>query len=82
MKFNIGHKIHYSTTVESVVFNDHQHNFTVTTSFTRYKETESAQQKFTDFDYVVVATGHFQWPHEPYFQGEETFDGKIIHSKR
>ena len=32
------------------------------------------------FDNVIVATGHFTYPHDPHFEGQETFEGKIIHS--
>ena len=32
-----------------------------------------------EFDYVIVATGHFSYPHDPHFEGEETFPGKYVH---
>lgn len=72
-KYNIGDKFKYSTTVENVTFNENEDNFTVV-SKTNGEETTKV------FDYVVVATGHFSWPHNPSFNGEETFPGKVMHA--
>ena len=33
-----------------------------------------------EFDFVVVATGHFSTPNAPYFSGIETFSGRLLHS--
>lgn len=33
-----------------------------------------------EFDYVIVATGHFSTPDMPYFQGLDKFDGRVLHS--
>ena len=35
------------------------------------------------FDYIAVATGHFSVPHDPHFDGEETFTGNatVIETK-
>ena len=33
-----------------------------------------------EFDYVVVASGHFSVPNVPYFEGFETFQGRVLHS--
>ena len=32
------------------------------------------------FDYLVVCTGHFSTPNVPYFEGIETFPGRVMHS--
>lgn len=32
------------------------------------------------FDYVIVATGHFSFPHLPNFHGFDIFPGRILHS--
>ncbi len=32
------------------------------------------------FDYVVVATGHFSTPFVPYFEGCESFGGRVMHA--
>ena len=34
----------------------------------------------TDFDYLVVATGHFSYPNMPDFPGLDTFPGTVIHA--
>ncbi|CAF1486176.1 unnamed protein product [Rotaria sp. Silwood1] len=33
-----------------------------------------------EFDYVIIATGHFSTPNIPYVDGIETFHGRILHS--
>ena len=72
-KYNIGDKFEYSTEVEQVTFNETEENFTVVSKSEHGQRTKV-------FDYVVVATGHFSWPHNPSFEGEETFPGKVVHS--
>ena len=32
------------------------------------------------FDHVVVASGHFSTPNVPYFEGFETFNGRVLHA--
>lgn len=40
-----------------------------------------AQNMYTEtFDYVIVASGHFSTPNVPYFDGFETFNGRILHA--
>ncbi|TVP51252.1 MAG: NAD(P)/FAD-dependent oxidoreductase [Halomonas sp.] len=33
-----------------------------------------------EFDYVVVATGHFSTPNAPYFEGLNQFPGRVMHA--
>ena len=33
-----------------------------------------------NFDYVIVATGHFSVPNVPYFEGVEKFPGRVMHA--
>ena len=36
---------------------------------------------YTDFfDYLVVATGHFSTPNVPYYEGFDSFNGRILHA--
>ena len=35
---------------------------------------------YDEADYVVVASGHFSVPNVPYFEGFETYDGRLLHS--
>ncbi len=50
----------------------------------RFKVLSTDLAKGTDrveeFDYVVVATGHFSVPNVPYFEGIERFPGRILHA--
>jgi trimethylamine monooxygenase len=41
---------------------------------------KSGEQEVEEFDYVVVATGHFSTPNMPYFEGLEAFPGRILHA--
>ncbi len=33
-----------------------------------------------DFDHVIVCTGHFSTPNVPYFEGFESFKGRVLHA--
>lgn len=33
-----------------------------------------------EFDYVIVATGHFSTPNVPFYEGFDTFNGRILHA--
>ena len=33
-----------------------------------------------DYDHVVCATGHFSTPNVPYFEGFETYQGRVLHA--
>jgi cation diffusion facilitator CzcD-associated flavoprotein CzcO len=37
-------------------------------------------EKVRNYDYVVVCNGVFSDPHVPHFEGEDRFDGRILHS--
>ncbi|WNO61025.1 NAD(P)/FAD-dependent oxidoreductase [Rheinheimera sp. MMS21-TC3] len=41
---------------------------------------KTEQQETEQFDYVVVATGHFSTPNMPYFEGIEAFPGRVLHA--
>jgi trimethylamine monooxygenase len=41
---------------------------------------KTGQQESDEFDYVVVATGHFSTPNMPYFEGVEQFPGRVLHA--
>lgn len=41
---------------------------------------KSGQQETAEFDYVIVATGHFSTPNMPYFKGIEAFPGRVLHA--
>ena len=49
--------------------------------FTLVAEDLEAQRQVTEsFDQVVVAAGHFSVPNVPYFEGIETFPGRVMHA--
>ncbi len=33
-----------------------------------------------EYDYVIVATGHFSTPNVPWFEGFDTFNGRVLHA--
>lgn len=61
--------------VESVTFDESTAKFTVITD-----DLDKDEKLNETFDHVVVATGHFSYPHDPHFAGEETFPGKYVHA--
>jgi len=67
--------IRFNTPVRHVTFDDASGMFTVTA----YDENEDNEYN-EEFDHVVVATGHFSTPNVPYFEGFETFNGRVLHA--
>lgn len=63
-------------------------------SVIRWVDYDAATDKFTvtvhdmqddrvykeEFDWVIVASGHFSTPNTPYFPGFENFNGRIVHA--
>ena len=63
-------------------------------SVIRWVDYDAATDKFTvtvhdmqddrvykeEFDWVIVASGHFSTPNAPYFPGFENFNGRIVHA--
>jgi len=45
----------------------------------RYTDMARNKDTIEQFDYVVVATGHYSYPNLPDFKGIELFKGKIAH---
>ena len=46
----------------------------------RYTKLDDGVDGEEDFDYVVVATGHFSVPNVPEFEGIERFPGRVMHA--
>lgn len=67
--------IRFECPVRWVTFDDETQKFTVTVM-----NHKSGQQETDEFDYVVVATGHFSTPNMPYFKGLEEFPGRVMHA--
>jgi len=67
--------VRFNTPVRMVTWSDATKKFTVTVH-DRDKDVTYSEE----FDYVVVASGHFSTPNVPYFPGFETFQGRVLHS--
>lgn len=71
---NLRQYIRFSSAVRWVEYDDDRGTFSVTVmdhaNNRMYSET---------FDDVVVATGHFSTPNTPYFEGFNTFPGRVLH---
>jgi trimethylamine monooxygenase len=67
--------VRFNTPVRMVTWSDDTQKFTVTVH-DREKDVTYSEE----FDYVVVASGHFSTPNVPYFPGFETFQGRVLHS--
>ena len=67
--------IQFNTVVRRVEFDPHKESFLVQT-----ENLTTGKGRRENFDYVIVAVGHFSVPNIPYFEGIETFPGQVIHS--
>ena len=67
--------IQFNTVVRHVEFDPQKESFLVQT-----ENLTTGKSRRENFDYVIVAVGHFSVPNIPYFEGIETFPGQVIHS--
>ncbi|WP_235964683.1 NAD(P)-binding domain-containing protein [Sediminihaliea albiluteola] len=67
--------IRFECPVRWVEYDDDSKKFTVTV--TNHK---TNTQEVEEFDYVVVATGHFSTPNMPFFKGIDKFPGRVLHA--
>ncbi len=74
-KSDVKKYVQFSTVVRWVQFDDETSKFTVTVQNLVSGETESSE-----FDQVIVGSGHFSFPNVPDFAGIETFPGTLIHA--
>ena len=58
-----------------VEYNEDKDNFTVVTH-----DLVNDKQVSEEFDYVIVATGHFSTPNVPQFDGMDKFEGRVLHA--
>ncbi len=61
--------------VRNVQYNKDADNFTV-----KAHDLVNDKQVVEDFDYVIVANGHFSTPNVPYFEGMEKYEGRVLHA--
>ncbi|WP_319782939.1 NAD(P)/FAD-dependent oxidoreductase [Oceanisphaera sp. IT1-181] len=67
--------IRFECPVRWVTYDESSKMFTVTVM-----NHKTGEQETNEFDYVVVATGHFSTPNMPYFEGLEQFPGRVLHA--
>ncbi|WP_341303761.1 NAD(P)/FAD-dependent oxidoreductase [Pseudomonas sp. TMP25] len=67
--------IRFETAVRWVSFDEQTQRFSVTVM-----DHVTDQLCTEEFDFVVVATGHFSTPNVPYFPGVERFPGRVLHA--
>lgn len=74
-RYGVRPSIQFNTPVRFVEYSDQTGKFRVTV-----EELKSRATRSEDFDYVIVATGHFSVPNAPYFEGVEKFPGRVMHA--
>ena len=74
-KSDVKKYIRFNTTVRDVTYSEETGKFTIIAH-----NLESSHTQSDEFDYVVVANGHFSIPNTPDFPGFETFLGRVLHS--
>ena len=67
--------IRFKSTVRHVTYDDASEMFTVVVQ-DQVKDKEYSEE----FDYVIVASGHFSTPNVPHFDGFDSFPGRILHA--
>ncbi|NRP75335.1 putative monooxygenase [Ensifer psoraleae] len=74
-KANVRQWVRFNTPVRMVRFDDAREKFTVTAH-----DRVDDRMYDEEFDFVVVATGHFSTPNVPYFEGVKSFNGRVLHA--
>jgi trimethylamine monooxygenase len=67
--------IRFNTNVRDVRYDPASAKFTVTA-----RDGLSDTETIEDYDHVIVASGHFSMPNVPYYDGFESFNGRILHA--
>lgn len=67
--------VRFNTPVRMVSFSQETGKFIVVAH-----ERKADRMYSEEFDYVVVASGHFSTPNVPYFEGLKTFNGRVLHA--
>ena len=67
--------VRFRTPVREVTYSEESGQFTVT-----YHDLKNDHLGSEVFDHVVVANGHFSTPNVPYFEGFDTFNGRVLHA--
>ena len=67
--------IRFNTIVRDVRYSNDTGLFSVTAR-NSMEDTETTE----DFDHVIVATSHFSTPNSPYYEGFESYNGRLLHA--
>eukprot|EP00171_Calliarthron_tuberculosum_P004374 IDg4374t1 len=67
--------IRFNTVVRHVTYDDASSTFSI-----RAHDLANDKEYAEDFDFVVVASGHFSTPNVPEFEGFDTFSGRLLHA--
>ena len=65
----------FNHAAHNVTYSDETGMFSVTV-----RDLNNGDWMTEEFDYVVVASGHFSIPNVPQFDGMETFNGRVLHA--
>jgi len=74
-KSNARKYIRFNTTLRWLTYDEDTETFTLFLDDLKNNKTYKEE-----FDYVVVATGHFSTPNMPYFEGIDEFPGAVLHA--
>jgi len=74
-KAGVRDMIRFNSPVRHVTYDDGEGVFHVTV-----KDHEKDEEYTEDFDYVIVASGHFSTPNVPDFKGLDAFNGRVLHA--
>ena len=74
-KTSFKEKIRFNTIVRDVRYHKGTEKFEVTS-----RNNKSDIEAVDYFDHLVVATGHFSTPNVPYYDGFDSFNGRILHA--
>ena len=74
-KSGIREVIRFNTAVKMITFSDDTGKFSVAS-----RDNEKNSISSEEFDFVAVSTGHFSTPNMPFFEGAETFTGRLMHA--
>lgn len=75
LKADVRKWIRFNSVIRWVQYNEDAGNFTVTVHDHAKDSTYSE-----DFDNVIVASGHFSTPNVPFYEGFDTFNGRVLHA--
>ena len=74
-KSGVASYIRLNTAVRWVTYNDETGKFSVTV-----KDLNTDEVSTSDFDHVIVSSGHFSTPNVPEFDGIRKFPGRVMHA--